>query len=247
MGNAEPVLRVKHLEKWIGERRVLADVSLEVGAGGGLAILGPNGAGKSTLLKVVAGLWSPSGGEVWRFGAPMADEARPDPRVNLVGHHSFLYPALSGLENLEIYGRLYKIGRPRERALAALERFGLGWSSRDPVRTYSRGMKQRLTLARAWMCQPQLLLLDEPYVGLDLPGQRLLDDWLEEHRLGGGARLVITHYPEEAVRISDAVAILIRGQLVWWSATAGLSADALIQEYSGWLAKGGMAVSVNSG
>jgi len=247
MDNADAILRVVHLEKWIGERKVLADVSLDVGAGGGLAVLGPNGAGKTTLLKLVAGLWTPTRGEVWRFGERVGEEGRPDPRVGLIGHQSFLYPALTALENLAMYARLYGLGHPEARAWAALEHFGLSWSARDPVRTFSRGMKQRLALARAWIHGPRLLLLDEPYAGLDLPGQQLLDEWLEEHRQRGGARLVITHNAGEALRVSDAVTILIRGRLVWWSEAQGLSVEALTGEYQRWLSKGGIGVSVNSG
>ncbi|MBX5467596.1 MAG: heme ABC exporter ATP-binding protein CcmA [Firmicutes bacterium] len=232
---------LQHVQKRIGERWVLSDVSVVLGAGRALAVLGPNGAGKSTLLRVAAGLWSPSGGMVYRFGRRgTPDHTASDPRVGLVGHQSFLYPALTALENLMVYGRLYGLSRPKVKAEAALERFGLRWSANEPLKTFSRGMKQRLSLARAWLSDPELLLLDEPFSGLDLEGQELLTGWLAEHRRRGGAQLLITHSVEEALKVGDAVAILMRGRLVWWGSRDAADEDGLRVRYREWLSKGGI-------
>ncbi len=225
------VVRTVHLEKQIGDREVLRDVSLELGTHATLAVLGPNGAGKTTLLRVLAGIWGPSGGQLWRFDKPVVGEVRTDARIGYLGHQSFLYPALTALENLTFYGRLWNLDHPHARARDMLRRVGLTWSQNDPVKIYSRGMLQRAAIARMLLPDPQLLLLDEPYTGLDAEAQEFLDHTLITYRDRGGTTLLITHNVQDVLRISDAVTILIGGKLVWWAPLGGWNPERLTAHY----------------
>jgi heme exporter protein A len=204
------MLEAVHLTKRLGERMVLRDVSLTVPAGSVAVVLGPNGAGKSTLLKIAAGVWTPTGGRLNRFGQVVEAEAT-DARIGYLGHRSFLYGMLSGLENLAFYARLYGVRHPRQRAQELLREIGLSRFQNVPVRRYSRGMEQRVAIARAFVASPQLLLLDEPYTGLDVAAANLLDGWIRRTAAGGGAALLITHHLDEAARVGDRVSILQRG------------------------------------
>lgn len=232
-------MAAEHLEKRIGDRWVLRDVSLDVDAGSSLAILGPNGAGKTTLLKILSGIWAPSAGALWRFGQKVT-EARPDPRIAFLGHRSFLYPALSARENLLFYAKLWNLDQPQRRVNDALRQVGLTWSQDDPVRSYSRGMVQRAAIARALLTSPRLLLMDEPYTGLDIRGQALLDTLLTEFVAKGGALILITHQVDEALRSAQGVSILRSGRIVWWDWTENWSPERLLQHYDHWLSGGGV-------
>ncbi len=166
------MITARALCKRFGEKEVLSDVELDVAPGGFLLVTGPNGSGKSTLLRLLAGLLAPSAGEL--------AVAAQRQGIGFLGHEPFVYVELSALENLELYGRLYRIAERRERAGMLLERFGLWKSRHDKVATYSRGMQQRLGLCRALLHDPELLVLDEPFSGLDREGATLLDGELAE-------------------------------------------------------------------
>jgi heme exporter protein A len=174
------------LEKSYDQKRVLRGVDLEVGRGAFVLVTGPNGSGKTTLLRVVAGLAAPTGGEL------RVDAERGE--LGLIAHEPLVYRELTALENLDLYGRLYRVPERRERIGMLLERFGL-WDARsERVASYSRGMQQRLALCRVLLHEPSLLLLDEPYAGLDDAGAELLDRELAERR-GRATFLVATHDP----------------------------------------------------
>jgi heme exporter protein A len=161
------VIRARSLEKRFGDKRVLRGLDLDVGEGEFLLVTGPNGAGKTTLLRLLAGLYAPSGGEL--------EVAVERGRVGFVGHEPLVYRELTALENLDLFGRLYRVPERRERIGMLLERFGL-WDARgDRAGTYSRGMLQRLALCRAFLHEPSLLLLDEPFAALDDQGAELLE------------------------------------------------------------------------
>ncbi len=232
------VVRAAHLEKKIGEKEVLRDISLELGSHAALAVLGPNGAGKTTLLRILSGVWGPSSGELWRFNQLVKTEGRTDPRVGYLGHQSFLYPTLTAMENLTFYARLWGLPSPTVRAREMLQQVGLMWSQSDRVKTYSRGMLQRAAIARVLLPDPQLLLLDEPYTGLDVEAQLFLDRTLMAYREAGGSIVLITHNVHEALRISDAVTVLVRGKLVWWAPTKGWTPERLTSCYQQWLRGG---------
>jgi ABC-type multidrug transport system ATPase subunit len=180
------VIRARGLSRRFGEKRALAGVDLELERGGFLVVTGPNGAGKTTLLRLCAGLLVPTGGEL------EVDVDRS--AIGLLAHEPLVYRELTALENLDLYGRLYRIPERRERAGMLLERFGL-WNARhERVDVFSRGMTQRLALCRTLLHGPELLLLDEPYAGLDAQGAELVDR--ELHALGGSKTVVLaTHAP----------------------------------------------------
>jgi heme exporter protein A len=161
------VIRARSLEKRFGDKRVLHGLDLDLGEGEFLLVTGPNGAGKTTLLRLLAGLYAPTGGEL--------EVAVERGRVGFVGHEPLVYRELTALENLDLFGRLYRVPERRERIGMLLERFGL-WNARgERTRTYSRGMLQRLALCRALLHEPELLLLDEPFAALDDQGAELLE------------------------------------------------------------------------
>jgi ABC-type multidrug transport system ATPase subunit len=175
------------LERRYGGRRVLAGVDLVVQPDDVVLVTGPNGSGKTTLLRILAGLVAPTRGEL--------ELAIDRSRIGFVGHEPLVYRELTALENLDLFGRLYRVPERRERIGMLLERFGL-WDVRAVrVSEYSRGMAQRLALCRALLHDPNLLLLDEPHASLDAAGAALLDEELA--RLARGRALVVaTHEPE---------------------------------------------------
>jgi ABC-type multidrug transport system ATPase subunit len=180
------VIRARHLGKRYGEKRVLGPVDLELPRGGFLVVTGPNGSGKTTLLRLCAGLATPTEGEL--------EVAAGRAELGFLGHEPLVYRELTALENLELFGRLYRVPERRERIGMLLERFGLWDVRHDRVGSYSRGMTQRLALCRTLLHDPQLLVLDEPFTALDAEGAGLLDLQLRE-LAGERTLLVSTHEP----------------------------------------------------
>jgi len=180
------------LVRRFGERLVLDRLDMRVGAGERLLLTGPNGSGKTTLLRVIATVLRPQGGQVHVWGRPLPGEARRvRADIGYVGHEPLVYPALTVGENLALYASLYGVGD--ERIGEVLDRVGLAARRRDPVADLSRGMRQRLALARATLHRPALLLLDEPTAGLDHDGRERLRQLLAAHT---GAAVIATHEPE---------------------------------------------------
>jgi heme exporter protein A len=193
------VITARGLGRDFGLKRVLRNVDFEVPRGGFLLVTGPNGSGKSTLLSLCAGLLAPTAGEL----AVEADRGE----IGYVAHEPLVYRELTVLENLDLYGRLYRVPERRERIGMLLERFGL-WEGRgERVASLSRGMAQRLALCRALLHEPQLLLLDEPYSGLDHAGARLLDDELRS-LVGDRTFVVATHAPQRVEALATAALAL---------------------------------------
>jgi heme exporter protein A len=185
------VIRARALAKRYGDRRVFSGLDVDVPDGGFLLVTGPNGSGKTTLLRVLAGLAAPTAGEL---------QLPPRQTIGYLGHEPLVYRELTSLENLDLYGRLYRVPERRERIGMLLERFGLWEVRHDRVATYSRGMTQRLALCRVLLHDPTLLVLDEPYTALDTAGARLLDDQLRE--LNGERTFVVsTHDPARTERL----------------------------------------------
>jgi heme exporter protein A len=180
------VLVARRLGKRFGEKRVLRGIDLDLAAGGFLVVTGPNGSGKTTLLRICAGLAQPTEGTIERAVSRGA--------IGYLGHEPLVYRELTALENLELYGRLYRIAERRERIGMLLERFGLWEVRHERVASYSRGMTQRLALCRVLLHDPELLVLDEPYNALDEAGAELLDAQLAELR-GERTFLLATHEP----------------------------------------------------
>jgi len=187
------MIRARNLEKRYGRRRVLAGVDLAVPAGGFAVVTGPNGSGKTTLLRVLAGLAAATRGEL---------EVNVDRgQLGYLAHEPLVYRELTALENLDLFGRLYRVPERRERIGMLLERFGLWEARTERVSTYSRGMTQRLALCRALLHDPAVILLDEPYSALDEDGAALLDRELDA--LAGVRTLVVaTHDPQRLARLT---------------------------------------------
>ena len=180
------MLTASKLGKRYGEKRVLRGVDLDLTEGGFAVVTGPNGSGKTTLLRICAGLAAPTEGTIERR------VTRGE--LGYLGHEPLVYRELTALENLDLYGRLYRVPERRERIGMLLERFGLWEARRDRVASYSRGMMQRLALCRVLLHDPRLIVLDEPYTALDEAGAELLDAQLAELR-GERTFLVSTHDP----------------------------------------------------
>ncbi|MBP7146773.1 MAG: ABC transporter ATP-binding protein [Acidobacteria bacterium] len=194
----------------------LAPLSLRFDAGQRVLLLGPNGAGKSTLLRVAGGLARPTSGRVQVGGTDLrgAKSARARAAIGYLGHRSFLFEHLTARENLLLYARLYGLGREAAaRADRMLDEVGLGVAAQRVVRGFSRGMLQRLGLARALLHAPALLLLDEPTTGLDPDGRRRLDALLGQLR-GGPTLALVSHRAEAALPLVDRVVVLQRGRVV---------------------------------
>jgi heme exporter protein A len=188
------VIRAERLEKRYGEKLVLRDLDFELPRGGFLVVTGPNGAGKTTLLRMCAGLAIPSGGTL---------EVEPERgAIGFLGHEPLVYRELTALENLDLYGRLYRVPERRERIGMLLERFGL-WGSRSTrAAKLSRGQLQRLALCRSLLHRPELLILDEPFSGLDAEGAELLDRELAGMR-ERRTILCATHDPERVAPLAS--------------------------------------------
>jgi heme exporter protein A len=189
-------------------------VDLELAAGECLAVLGPNGAGKSTLLKMLATLLRADSGELAVCGHALPDRAGAARReIGYLGHDPLVYLDLTARQNLELYADLYGLPDSRRLAADALDRVGLLARSFDLVRTFSRGMAQRLGLARVLLHDPRLLLLDEPYAGLDAAGAHLLDAVLADASAGRGV-VIVTHEVERGVALAGRLLVLRAGRPV---------------------------------
>jgi heme exporter protein A len=187
------VIAARGLGRSFGEKRVLRDLDLDVAERELVLVTGPNGSGKSTLLALCAGLLAPTAGEL--------EVAVDRGRIGYLAHEPLVYRELSALENLDLYGRLYRVAERRERIGMLLERFGLWEARRSPVSSFSRGMQQRLALCRTLLHDPALLLLDEPYAGLDEAGAELLDGELGA-LVGRRTILLATHDPDRVGRLA---------------------------------------------
>ena len=168
------MIRAREIEKRFGDKRVLRGLDFDVPDGAFLLVTGPNGAGKTTLLRLLAGLAAPSAGEL--------EVAVERAQVGFLAHEPLVYRELTALENLDLYGRLYRVPERRERTGMLLERYGLWEARNERAGTYSQGMLQRLALCRTFLHDPALLLLDEPFAALDDQGADLLQDELAGRR-----------------------------------------------------------------
>jgi heme ABC exporter ATP-binding subunit CcmA len=180
------VIQARGLEKRYGRRRALRPLDLDVERGAFLVVTGPNGSGKTTLLRLIAGLAAPTRGRI--------DVDLDRARLGYLGHEALVYRDLTALENLDLYGRLYRVAERRERIGMLLERFGLWEARHERAASFSRGMLQRLALCRSLLHDPELLVLDEPFTALDEEGAALLDRQLDDLRTGATV-VLSTHDP----------------------------------------------------
>jgi heme exporter protein A len=210
------LLEARSLRKSFGPVRALRGVDLQVGRGELVGLFGSNGAGKTTLVRCLASLARPDGGTVLVAGEELSSgtPARVRARLGLVGHQTLLYDSLTAEENLLFYASLYAVPSPRTRVRSLLGEFGLADRAHDAVRGFSRGMQQRLSLARALLHDPDVLLLDEPATGLDPTASAALRERLVSFRSGGGGSLIVSHDIPATLAVVDRYLILSAGRIV---------------------------------
>lgn len=214
MINTPQVIEVRNLTKRYGLKTVLSNLDFQVAAGEFVAILGPNGAGKTTFLRILSSLVRPSLGDVLLAGYKLPDQAAEvRSRLGFVSHMPLLYGDLTAEENLQFYGRLYDLTERKNRIQEVIQQIGLTARRKDLVRTYSRGMQQRLAIGRAILHDPAILLLDEPHTGLDQDACEMLDDVMRQVT-GSGCTVVMTSH--DLIRIENLASrfdILSRGKI----------------------------------
>lgn len=209
------MLEIKNLTKTLGEKIILKNISLHVKKGESLAITGPNGAGKSTFIKCTVGLLKPSHGEIFIGGKKVKKNAiEAKKKIGFLGHESFLYDHLTPMENLTFYGKLYKVKNVEEQAKELLKKVGLYLFKDVPVRSFSRGMTQRLAIAKVLLPNPDILLFDEPHTGLDQEAITLLNNIIREKKREGTAILFISHDFDHVHALADQVVVLKKGRIV---------------------------------
>ena len=209
-----PAIRCTGLTKAFGTRKAVDDLSFELPRGAFLSVFGPNGAGKTTLLRLLATLARPSAGAIEVDGIDLKEEPdRAREAIGLISHNSMLYPDLTAEENLLLYARLYGVREPEHRVIELLDAVGLKHRRLDRVRTFSRGMTQRVSIARALVNDPSVVLLDEPYSGLDPHAIDIFDELIASVR-DGRTFVMVSHDLEKGFRLADHVLVMARGRAV---------------------------------
>ena len=232
MHGTTPVVETRALVRRFGRRRAVAGVDLRINAGECLALFGPNGAGKTTLLRLLAGLLRPTSGEVLLLGQPLkgdAIEARGC--VGMISHQSMLYDVLTVAENVAFAARLHGVLDVEAATAVAIRRLGLDGRELTPVRALSRGWQQRVSIARAIVHGPALVLLDEPYTGLDVSGARSLTKLLRSLLDDGASLALVTHSVEEGLSLATHAAIVLDGQIRRHDRTAGVDPVEYAESY----------------
>lgn len=223
---APPVVQARALGKVIDERPILQELDFELARGMLLALLGANGAGKSTLLKILATLTAPTSGTLTLFGRKAGgDDPALRSRIGMIGHYTMLYRELTARENLLFCGRLYDVSNVERRASQLLEQVGLAHRADDAVKTFSRGMLQRVSIARALMNEPELLLADEPFTGLDAPSRAILEQLLADICSQGTAVVLANHDVAQSMMLADRVLVLRDGKQVLLDSAAAVDVD----------------------
>lgn len=230
-----PIIEVRSVVKAYDLFPVLRKLDLTINKGEFVALLGPNGSGKSTLLRLLTGLSKPTAGKILIGGWELPREAAAvRAQIGMVSHKALLYENLTARENLTFFAKLYNLSAAEtERRIGLLlERVGLAKRANDLVRTYSRGMQQRLSIARALLHDPHVLLLDEPHTGLDQDASATLDGLLLEAQAEGHTIVMVTHELDRAARLADRIVILARGVIGYDAPTAGMDTPTLAALYT---------------
>jgi heme exporter protein A len=225
------VVDVAALVRTFGTRRALDGVSFALQRGECLSLFGPNGAGKTTLLRVLAGLLRPTRGSAHLGGVALPGGAVLRSRVGMISHQSMLYGALTSLENVEFAATMFGVTNARAAAIAALERLGVADRAATRVALLSRGLQQRVSIARAIVHAPRLLLADEPYSGLDAAGAGALTRVLRDLRADGAAMVIVTHNVGEGLALATQAAVLAGGRVVRHDASAQFNVTTYAAEY----------------
>jgi heme exporter protein A len=234
-----PIVEVAELAREFGSIRAIAGVTFSLARGECLALFGPNGAGKTTLIRVLAGLLRPTSGSARIAGIQLPGGSLARSRIGLISHHTMLYEALSPRENVSFSARLYGIRDARAGVEDSLRRMSMLERAETPIRYLSRGMQQRVSIARAMVHSPQLVLADEPYSGLDESGARALTALLQELRSGGTAIIMVTHNLVEGLSLATHAAVMQHGRFVRYDPTAVIDASSYAATYREAVTSGG--------
>jgi heme exporter protein A len=226
------MLELRNMTKLLGDKLVLRNITLTLKKGEILAVIGPNGAGKSTFFICTVGLLQPTSGDILLNGKILKkNSAEIKQKIGFLGHESFLYNNLSPLENLKFYGKLYKVKELDRKANELLKEVGLFLFRDMPIRSFSRGMMQRLAIARVLLPDPDILMLDEPHTGLDQEAVALLNQIIKQKRVNGTSILIISHDFEQVHALADRVAVLKKGKII---STRQLNTKISLQEMKQW-------------
>jgi len=231
--STDTMVHLQGVIKHFGATTALRGLDLELQRGGCLGIFGPNGAGKTTLLRILATLARPSAGTVRIAGYDVVKEGeKVRPLLGVLSHRTFLYAHLTAYENLQFYGRMFGLSKLAERITEVLQVVDLVTHAHQLVRTYSRGMQQRLAIARAILHDPQLLLLDEPYTGLDTHAAKRLHVLIERLHTEECTIIMSTHDLHRGLDVCDEIAIQCRGKIVYRGLSLGMDIQAFEQLYN---------------
>ena len=223
---ADPVIQVNSLHKSFGVLKAVNGISFSLNQGTFLTIFGPNGAGKTTLIKMLSGLTKPSSGSAKVAGFDIQDgNTRMRRSIGVISHSTSLYGDLTALENLMFYAKMYGLDHPRDRAVQALDEVELKNRMHDRMQTFSRGMQQRVSIARAVLHDPAVLFLDEPFTGLDPHGSNVLKEYLHTLHTKNRTLIMTTHDLSCGLEMGDTIAVQVRGRFAWLE-----KADALDRE-----------------
>ena len=227
-----PAIQIQAVTKRFGPFTALHGVDAEVPSGGALCLLGPNGAGKTTLMRLIAALSRPTSGKILIEGIDLSKQAEQiRRRLGVISHQTMLYDDLTARENLRFYGDLYGVDHVDDRIDHVLEDVGLAGRDGDRFRTFSRGMKQRLTIARAVLHEPSILLLDEPFTGLDTAARDMLASHISGFRSEGRTIVLVTHDLTQALTLADEFILLSRGRVIRQGKTSDVTIDDLESLY----------------
>lgn len=225
-------IRIEGVSKAFGTRKAVDDISFTLPEGAFLAIFGPNGAGKTTLLSMLSTLARPSSGSIFMCGINAKEEPElVRASIGVVSHSPMLYPDLTAEENLILYGQLYGVPNPKDRAIDLLDAVGLKHRRLDRVRTFSRGMVQRTSIARALVNDPQIVLLDEPYSGLDPHAAQVFDGLIANVR-EGRTFVMVSHDLKKGFQLADHALLMARGRIVHFGRMDGLEPGQFEQMYT---------------
>jgi len=228
---SDAVVATENLSRSFGSRRAVDGVSISVAAGDALALFGPNGAGKTTLLRMLGGLLRPTSGKARIGDVPLPGGPEVRRLIGVISHHGLLYDTLTVRENVEFAARLYRSGDPRSAAAKALDAMKILDRANTPVRALSRGMRQRVSVARAIVHEPRVILADEPFTGLDVVGARALTALMMDLRAGGAAIILVTHNLDEGLSLASHAAIMNGGRIVQLEARGDIDPPSFASRY----------------
>ena len=231
----DDIISVKALSKYFGNHQVLKNIDFSVRKGSTVTVYGPNGAGKTTLCKILSTLWTPTEGSVTINSFDISTEpSKIRKSIGILSHETFLYNDLTAEENLRFYGQMYGIDSKilDNRIDELLEKTGMTYRATDRVSDFSRGMKQRLSIARALIHEPEILFLDEPYTGLDLNAVNIFDNILNDLDTQNTTKLIVSHNIEQSFELCDRAIILNNGEIVFDDLRENISnIDSFKQKY----------------